>query len=417
MWRNRFLTAIALTCLIDTASASSVALKPAPPSVACWSTLWSAAMQRAVDPALYPGSTLAIHDMTLRQIVRSSAAARSMAVTISNEYGSTPLRIARAGIGHVGADARHLSSSMALRFDGQSSVVIAAGKVARSDRVMFGVAPGQRLAISLYLPDDVGAPTTVHLMGNQLLQAARGDDVDGTTLPAISGTTARFYLARVDGCNGHRRDTVVTLGDSITNGTNSTVGADHRYPDALARRVVAAGLQIGVSNMGIDGNRLLHGHWGEAGLARLDRDALALPNIRWAIILFGINDIYAPNYLKTADEAVTAAQLIEGYRSVIARLHARDVRVALATLSPNAGAEISYRGYHTDRGEAIRQAVNRWIRNRSAADLVVDVDQVLRDPLVPARLRRDLDSGDHLHPDDRGYAAMARAIPLSFFRR
>lgn len=414
---KRFLTAIALVFLIDPARASPVAFKPASASSRCWSTLWSAAMQRAVDPALYPGSTLAVHDMTLRQVVRSSAAARDVTVTISNEYGSMPLRIARAGIGRVGADVDRLSSSMALRFDGRPYVVVPAGGMVRSDPVALGVAAGQRLAVSLYLPDDVGAPATVHLMGNQVLQAASGDDVDGTTLPAVPATTARFYLARIDGCDGHPRDTVVTLGDSITDGTNSTVGADRRYPDALARRIVAAGLRIGVANMGIDGNRLLHGHWGDAGLARLDRDVLALPNVRGAIVLFGINDIYAPNYLGRPDEAVTVAALIEGYRALIARLHARDIRVALATLSPNAGAEQNYKGYHTDRGETIRQAVNRWIRQQSGADLVLDIDKTLRDPLASDRLRRDLDSGDHLHPNDRGYAAMARAVPLSFFRR
>ena len=417
MWLKRFLTAVALVFLIDPARAAPVAFTPASASGPCWSTVWSAAMQRAVDPALYPGSTLAVHDMTLRQIARSSAAARRVAVTLSNEYGGTPLRIARAGIGHVGADAKRLSGSTALRFDGRPYVVVPAGKAVRSDPVALGVAAGQRLAVSLYLPDDVGAPATVHLMGNQVLQAASGDDVDGTTLPAVPATTARFYVARIDGCDGHPRDTAVTLGDSITDGTNSTPGADRRYPDALARRLVAAGLRIGVANMGIDGNRLLHGHWGDAGLARLDRDVLALPNVRWAIVLFGINDIYAPNYLDTPGEAVNAAALIEGYRALIARLHARGVRVALATLSPNAGAEQNYKGYHTDRGETIRQAVNRWIRERNAADLVVDIDKALRDPLAPDRLRRDLDSGDHLHPNDRGYAAMAQAVPLAFFRR
>lgn len=414
---TRFLTAIALVFLIDTASASPRTFDPAPASGPCWSTLWSAAMQRPVDPALYPGSTLAVHDMTLRQVVRSSAAARDVTVTISNEYGDKPLRIARAGIGRVGADVDRLSSSMALRFDGRPDVVVPAGKVVRSDPVVLGVAAGQRLAVSLYLPDNVGAPTTVHLMGNQVLQAANGDDVDGTALPAIPATTARFYLARIDGCNGHPRDTIVTLGDSITDGTNSTLGADRRYPDALARRLVAAGLRIGVANMGIDGNRLLHGHWGDAGLTRLDRDVLALPNVRWAIVLFGINDIYAPNYLLRPDEEVNAAALIEGYRALIARLHARKIRVALATLSPNAGAEQNYKGYHTDRGETIRQAVNRWIREQSGADLVLDIDKTLRDPLASDRLRRDFDSGDHLHPNDRGYAAMAQAVPLSFFRR
>jgi lysophospholipase L1-like esterase len=207
---------------------------------------------------------------------------------------------------------------------------------------------------------------------------------------------------------------VAAIGDSITDGMRSSINQNRRWPDAFARKVAqSGGGTTAVINLGISGNRLLSDSpcYGDALETRFGRDVLAQPGVKAVILLIGINDINFASMPARGGldcdfphTAVSAESLIAGYRHVIATAHSRGLRIFGATLTP---ADLP------PQREAIRSAVNQWIRTGHAFDGVVDFDAALRDPAQPTHLQRAFDSGDHIHPSDAGYSAMADAIPLS----
>jgi len=233
--------------------------------------------------------------------------------------------------------------------------------------------------------------------------SAAGDhtlNADGLAYPHQVG--AWYFLDGVDVVNPDVNGAVVTFGASTSDGVGSTFGADERYSDDLARRLLElpAGLRLSVLNAGIAGNQLLAtgSRSGPSGLSRFYRDVLAQSDVRVVIIWEGTNDIgYHPD--------MTAAQIIDGYLQLIAAAHARGIAVVGATLQPDEGS-----GYYTAHGNRVREQVNHWIRTGRAFDLVADFDKVLRNPIDPEQLRPDYDSGDHLHPNDAGYLAMAHVL-------
>lgn len=215
---------------------------------------------------------------------------------------------------------------------------------------------------------------------------------------------AWFWVDGVTVQAAPRAGTVVALGDSITDGYQSTPDANHRWPDYLAQRLMAKKVPLGVANEGISGNEVTADGAGVSAQARFDRDVLSQPGASTVIFLEGINDI--------GNGVVTSAdQLIAADEQIIARAHANGLRILGGTLTPFQGA-----GYYSDQKETIREAVNSWIRTSGAFDGVVDFDRAVRDPADAQAFLPAYDSGDHLHPDDAGYAAMADAVPLSALR-
>ncbi len=404
----------ALAAFLSGAQGASAAAPVAQPP--CRTPAWSAAIQRPIDPDLYPGSDVRLGRGTLRQIVRVSAGGNGFRITYSNRYGTSPLVIDRTRLAPVAAGGPDiLAPGVAATFGGQAAVTIPPGGTATSDAVAITARAGARLAVSSFFAVAPVRPYSVHLVGKQTLHVGAGADVTAAS-SRLTVTTTRFFLTRLDACRPGATRTIVALGDSITDGTGSTDDADRRWPDALADRLIRAGRDdLSVVDQGIDGNRLLHDRWGEAAVARLDRDVLAMPGVRYLILLEGINDIYAPAFLRKPDERVTSRQIIGAYRRIVAAARRHGIKVLLATLLPNEGADAHAPGYHGSAGEAERQAVNRWIRTARAADAVIDWDEVMRDPVRPARLDPAYDSGDQLHPNDAGYRAMAAAIDLGVF--
>jgi len=206
---------------------------------------------------------------------------------------------------------------------------------------------------------------------------------------------------------------IVTMGDSITDGNRAQLGVLHGWPERLAQRLAKrrGGRSYSVVNAGIGGNRLLTGGWGAAGLARLDRDVLRIEGVSHLILLEGINDINMSGRSPMGtNPGISAEELITGYRQVIARAHARGIKVYIGTLTPPPSDE-----FFTSAKVAVRNAVNRWIRTSGEPDGVIDFDAMVRDPAVPTRFKVEFDSGDHLHPSNRGYAAMGDGIDLRLF--
>jgi lysophospholipase L1-like esterase len=307
-------------------------------------------------------------------------------------------------------------TSRALTFGGKPVVTIPKGRSTLSDPVAMDVAALQELAVSLYLPQGTG-PSTVHGIGLQTAYLVEGDDLTAApSLPPGETDDSRYFLTDVEVAAAPDAGALVAFGDSVTDGVGSPQDGNARWPDALAARLQAEpGLtSLAVVNAGIAGNRILNDgvdpFIGPSALSRFDRDALDKPGVRWVVLLQGINDITAAGMLTAPQDKVSAQQIIDGLKTLVARAHRRGVKVCGATLLPRGGSTGPRR--QTPEGEAKRQAVNAWIRGAGAFDAVVDFEKVVQDPAHPDRLRPDFDSGDHTHPSAAGYQAMAAAIDL-----
>ncbi|WP_329217751.1 SGNH/GDSL hydrolase family protein [Streptomyces sp. NBC_01485] len=400
----------------DTLAAAPGTGDAAPVSTGVWVGTWAAAPAGGE-----PGTeTDGMAGRTVRNVVHTSVGGTSARVTLSNLYGTRPLTITHAtlavavGTGHsAAADPATLRR---LTFGGATTVVVPAGGQAVSDATAVPVPPDADVLVSTYSPTSAG-PVTFHPRARQTSYVADGESTEDVTGAAFTGTSAYWrYLTALDVLGGEADGTVVALGDSITDGVTSTPGANRRWPDVLAGRLRAiaatststtggrATPRYGVVNAGISGNRLLVDDplRGPAGLDRFERDVLDRPNVKAVVIDLGINDILRGRRL--ADPQA----VVDGLRGLTDRAHAHGVKVVGATLTPFRG----HRGY-TGAREAVRQRVNAAIRAGGVYDTVVDFDKALRDPYDPRGLRAEYDSGDHLHPSDRGYRKMAGTVDLT----
>lgn len=375
-----------------------------------WVSTWYASPQTSViglNPEEQPHT---FNNQTIRHVVRVSAGGTQVRIRVSNEIGDQPLKIGAASIAlhEVGSGIRE-GSLRQLTFGGNTSTVIPPGAPVLSDPVDLTIPDLASLAVSLYLPEQTG-PATAHLLGRQTSFIAAGDTTETIRMEGAELTESRYFLTGVQVTAEEDAATIVTLGDSITDGFAATTDQNNRWPDVLAERlnVNNKGPERAVANAGISGNRVLHDIIGPNALARFDRDVLAQPGAEYVVVLEGINDIGFSEFLP--DQEVSAEDIIAGYRQLIERAHSKGLKIYGATLTPFEGA-----GYFSEEGEAKRQAVNNWIRTSGAFDAVIDFDKVTRDPANPRRLLPAYDSGDNLHPSDAGYEAMANSIDLRLF--
>jgi len=350
-------------------------------------------------------------DQTIRMVVRTSLGGTRLRISLSNMLNAQPLRIGSAHVAlHAGGGRIVPGTDRALSFAGGPAAAIPPGALLLSDPVDVPVGPLADLAISLYLPVDTGPPTT-HTLGLRTAYISRGDVTASEAMPDPTTTLAYLWLSAVDVLAPAAASTVVAFGDSITDGYGTTLDANLAWPTLLAKRLAGERTtrHLAVVNQGISGNQVLRNGAGLSALARFDRDVLSRSGVKWMILLEGINDI---NIRGRADgpDALTAEELIGGYKQLIARAHSHGIRVLGATLTPQEGVPTA-----TERGEAIRQAANQWIRTSRTFDAVVDFDAVLRDPARPIRLLPAFDPGDHIHPNDAGNRAMADAVDLKVF--
>jgi lysophospholipase L1-like esterase len=378
-----------------------------------WGGTWATALHEPSPGP--PGLTnTGFSNQTLRQIVHSTVAGDQVRVRLST-FGAGALTIGAARVALRAENASIVpESDRLLTFGGKGSITIPAGAVVISDAVALHVPALSDLAVTIYLPGVTG-PATWHFSALQTSYISPdGDFAETISMPVASSAQGWFWLSGVEVKTSKQTGTVVAFGDSVTDGVGSTPDTNGRWPDHLARRLVArpGNHQMGVLNQSITGNRLLHDGIGPSGLARFDRDVLAQPGVTHVIVLLGNNDIWLGETLFPG-QAVSAEQIIQGHQQLIRRAHAAGLIIYGATLTPVEGfvpAPVF------TVVEAKRKLVNAWIRTSGEYDGVIDFDEIVRDPSIPTRWLPDYDVGDHLHPNDAGCEAMGNGIDLELFK-
>ena len=356
-------------------------------------------------------------DMTLREIVHVSIGGPQVRVVFTNEFGTEPLTVgaAHVGISQGGSSINTATGSEAgLTFGGRPSVTIPAGALVVSDPATIAVPAQADLAISFFLPQQPIEQISQHGYADQTGYVADGNVVGAKSFESPKEIEQWPFLKGVDVKAGSHAGAIVAFGDSITDGAWATRDQNARWPDVLARRLQADKhtAELGVLNLGIGGNRILHDNTGPSALARFDRDVIAQAGVKYCIILEAINDVgHAYDPVRPYD-VVSADDLITGYIQLIERAHMHGIKVYMATLTPYVGAK-----YQSPQGEEVRKTLNNWIRTNKVADGFIDFDKVTQDPAHPDTFLPAYDHGDHLHPGDAGYKAMGEAINLALFTK
>ncbi|KAH7310399.1 GDSL-like Lipase/Acylhydrolase [Stachybotrys elegans] len=389
-----------------------------------WVTLWGA-MPQLTEPANLPpppfNRTGRVFDnSSIRQTVKVSLDADVIRLQLTNAFGGSDLPITAvtvalpseqvAGISGIQQD-----TLQTLTFSGTESFIIPNGAVVVSDPVEFSVAAQSILSISIYLQNGQatnyitshpGSRTTSHFVsGNHI----NDEDFEG-------GASADHWYF-IDSIEGQLSEgsTIAFVGDSITDGRGSTTNGNDRWPDQLLSRMQESGRlnKTAILNVAAGGNRILADGLGPNALGRIDRDVISHSGVEYAIIFEGINDIGTGPTDATTQRRI-GERVIQAYDQMIHRLHRRGITVYGATLTPAGGSD---NGYGHPNREVTRQTLNTWIRENGKFDAVIDFDAATRDPQQPTRLLPRYDTGDHLHLNPAGFAAMAAAVDLELFQQ
>lgn len=371
-----------------------------------WLGAWTANPHPPYDDGV---SNEGFQDQTIRMIVQPHMDGDSLRLRLSNTFGSEALTFKEVHIADSESDAKVIeASNQQVTFNEESSVTIPAGESVESDAITYDVKNGENLAVSLYVPDNSG-PTTWHSWSQQTSYIAPGNQTAETNGDSFDEEIdAWFWLEAIDvQADASAQGAIVTFGDSITDVGHSTLNANNRWPDFLARRFnkLPKSQQLSVMNGGISGNKILGDSptGGISALERMEKDVLSQTGVTDIILLEGINDILNQS-------PASAEEIIDGMQQIIDRAHQHDLNIYGGTLTPFEG----YGGYTTEL-ETIREEVNDWIRTSDAFDGVIDFDQAIHDPENPHRMLPVYDAGDHLHPGDAGLEAMANVIDLTMF--
>lgn len=412
-----------------------------------WVSAWTTAMQDPL-PAGFPAgnpptnspqwaamfNANRANDQTFRQLVRPLAGGEKLRIRLSNLMGDKPVTLQNVSIApRVAGREIVAASSRRLTFNGAARVTIAPGREIYSDTVDFKLEPEKDVAVTMHLVGDSGAITWhAKALVTSYMNGPGGGDRSGDASGAMLPHEIRswLWLAEIQAWRDTDRSTIVAIGDSITDGTASTIDGHDRWPDVLNRRLRAAGSRHVVVNQGIGGNRVAALRWGpviggaivpaavqadmsgayrtpqarceacgEPAIVRLERDVFALPNVGALILFEGVNDVGA---------GASYGEIIAGMQDVVLRARARGIKVYGATITP-------YYGFAYDQAmpDIVRRQVNDWIRTSKVFDAVFDLDAVLRDPDYGSRLKPEFAAPDKIHPNPKGYAAIADAIPLA----
>jgi lysophospholipase L1-like esterase len=346
------------------AGAPGAGAVPTGPSVGTWA---------AVPTAVPASGVTTLTDQTVRQVVRTSIGGTTLRLRLTNEFGTSPLvigevRVARQAARGAQTDIRP-GTDRPVTFGGRTSVRIPAGAPMVSDPVDLWLPARSDLVVSIHLPEATPV-TTLHAFAYQENAVAAGN-VTGAASVTPTATIGQWLFLSGVSVSTRRPSaaSIVALGDSITNGFETTVNANRRWPDRLAERLQASGRRhLGVLNLGVAGNRLLHdpnppagnpaeayaAFFGQSALRRFDRDVLAQPGVEHVVVLLGVNDLGHPGTSAPLSETVTAEEIIGAHAELVARAHEKGLRIYGGTITPFAGDTL---GFFSPEKEAIRQEV------------------------------------------------------------
>ena len=398
---------------------AGAALALAAPAEAKWVASWTAAPHAPLGTG-GPFGAADYNNVTIAQILRITEGGDKVRVVFTNRYGPHPLTIGAARVVQIDDAGNEVpGTSRMLTFGGEPGAVIPRGAPFKSDAVAVKLPDLARLRVEMYLPEATG-PCTCHLTGQDDLLVSPPGNFVGKAFTPVDKKLFRAFLSGVEVDSPDALGTIVAYGDSITDGVGATPGANNRWPDVLADRLQAAGLEWAVANQAISGNRVLSPGMGEAALARFDEDVLSLPGVKYIILFEGVNDIgqrfarrdpNQPGFPGLDQPEITVEEMIAGYKQIVARAHAKGIKVIGSPIGPYKGA-----AYWSEEGEAARQAINDWILNSGTFDAIVRLDTAFADPDDPAKMRDGYHMGDFLHGSPEGLRAVGESIDLALFK-
>ncbi|MGX2996999.1 SGNH/GDSL hydrolase family protein [Streptomyces sp. JNUCC 64] len=379
-----------------------------------WVATWATA---PVGPEPHPSDLASgdLSDHSVRNVVHTSVGGTGARVTLSNLYGTAPLRLTHATLALAagpGSAAAVEGTVRRLTFGGRPTVAVPPGAHVLSDPVPLAVPADADVLITTYAPV-VEGPATCHPRSRQTSYLARGDHAAAVDGEAYAERTSVWrYAVALDVRGGDAQGTLVAFGDSLTDGVTATADAAARWPDLLADRLRAHphAPRYAVANLGISGNRVLTDGPGDpaanpSGAHRFQRDVLDRSGVSAVVIALGINDILRP------PRVTDPTRITSGLRELTVRARAHGLRAVGATLMPFHG----HRGHRPER-EEVRRAVNAEIRAGGVFDAVADFDRAVRDPYHPTALHPHYDSGDHLHLSDAGFQRLAESLDIDTLR-
>lgn len=378
-----------------------------------WVTTWGCGPQ-LTEPSNLPPAPLA--NSTLRQFVHVTLGGTHLRARFSNAYGTNSVTMnsvhvaLSAGAGSAGAGVINPATDKALTFHGAPSITIPPGEVVLSDPFDYHLPALTNLAVSIYFGNISATTINGHPGSRTTFFILNGNTVSASSMVTSETNQHWYIITGIDVLADSSDATVVTLGDSITDGRGSTTDGNDRWPDDLAQRLStnAPTAGVAVDNMGIGGNGIFAG-LGPAAVVRFDRDVINQSGVRWLIVFEGVNDIGGAT---DSGSPAMATNIIAAYQQFIGKAHAHNLRAYGATITPFGG-----NSYFTTAHEAARQTVNNWIRTSGAFDAVIDFDAIVRDPITLTNILAAYDSGDGLHLNPSGYHVMANAIDLSLFNQ
>lgn len=381
-----------------------------------WVTTWAASPQKVwnkdfVFPTNIPDQ---ISNQTIKQISQISLGGEAIRLVFTNQYGDQPLYIDKTTVGLVKGQSLKSKSAYPVYFSGKLKAQILPGKQLMSDPIQLPVPDHAQLMVNTFIQK----PTTFktfHWDAKQTSWLITGNQTANLNTPtSAKTTTARLLLSAVEVKPKRKAHVVAVIGDSITDGATATLDANTRWTDFLAKRLSPH--QVAVINSGISGNRLITDGMGDSALERLKKEVFQYSGVKTLIILVGINDISWPGTAFAPKQQIpTFEALTQGYKRVVDEAHRQGIQVIGATLLPFSGAlpNTPLDNYYQPNKDQLRQRINHWIRTSHTFDGVLDLEQGLKDPKHPDRLNPIYDSGDHLHPNDRGNQQMANLVDVN----
>lgn len=372
-----------------------------------WVGTWSTAPQ-LVEPGNMPPSP-GLSNNSLRQVVRVSIGGDTLRVRFSNEFSTSPVILKSVQIAQsTGGNTIDGSSNKELNFNGNPEITMNAGVAVTSDPIAFKLIPRMDVAITIYYGETSGT-ITGHPGSRTTSYLLAGNTTTTTDFTGALTTDHWYNINSIDVLAPSTAACVAILGNSITDGRGSITNMQNRWPDVFSESLLKnpGTQQVGVLNLGIGGNCVLSGGLGPTAVSRYERDILNQSGVRWAIVFIGVNDIGG---VKSADAATAKSNdLISAFKQMIAKAHAKNIRIYGATILPFNG-----NGYYNPYSESCRNTVNTWIRARGNYDRCIDLEKAMRNPQDTSRLVSTYQN-DGLHPDAAGYKTMGEFIDVSLF--